>query len=48
MQSKADAREVTRLACPHSASREFLLIGLVLALGVLVALAIVIPAVVSS
>lgn len=44
----AESRHTTKLECSHNTGRELLLIGLVVALGVLVALAIVIPAVVSS
>jgi hypothetical protein len=41
-------RHTTKLACPHSTSRELLLIGLVVALGILVALVIVVPALVTG
>ncbi|SNT38121.1 hypothetical protein [Rhodococcoides kyotonense] len=48
MQFDAEPRHVTKLKCPHSTSRELLLIGLVVALGILVALAIVVPAIVTG
>ncbi|RRQ29597.1 hypothetical protein DK926_01610 [Rhodococcus sp. Eu-32] len=42
------ARHTTTVKCPHSTSRELLLIGLVVALGILVALIIVVPALVTG